>query len=1052
MGNTDLELLGRYVEARDAEAFAELVARHRDMVYAACYRVLGSRADAEDSAQECFLRLARSADSIRTSVAGWLHRVAVRCSLSMHRQNGSRRKMEQEVAGMLGDNAAEPSWDRIRADIDQAIDSLPEALRETLVLHFLEGKPQTAIAEELGLSQPAVSQRIKRALERLRRHLKGAGLAVSAGSLAALLTTHGSEAAPATLVAELGRIALSGIGSSPAATGAGVAATVATKAKIACTLAATLVVGAAVHQALRGPARANQPDPTPPAAPMAAAPSPQLGAVAARLAALATRPEPIDDKRPARTTLAPSPPREPVKPPFPRPARAIVAAEPPGEPVDAQAQAAPAPDAPAATEIEVTRTQTLQRTLSITLGTPDATRLRTDVRALTEDDGAGAVDAPGVALRHHDDADPLLCTLITDVISIAKAALERALPQAETKDMRVYVVDQQGWYETTTTNRRDTIYIQPGAKGIGEYYRADAGPVGILCQAVAELYNPERIPGLERYLTHAHLVPAVTEALGPAPIPTTNATPLAADGAEMLDIITSDDYAPVHPDFAAVVALRAMEEELGLDGLRALLAEIPADAEDPFAALREAAVARDPALSDAFWARDEADALLLEPDGTCLITSFEDDMAFTTAPRHPLGILHAPLVLRPHPRLPLSQSPEWGADGMLSLKFTGDAVQAWMTMGLWDPDWKFKDWRRFSKFEMDFMIESPRPERFRIRLHDDVWHGHGQVYVFNGTVQPGEMVHIDYPLNRETLRGARTWESPYFDGRFRASEVTNIEFMFTDPAAPITLYIDNLRLTPRTGDEPEPAVTALPRATARRTRGPHGAPLPAGTDAGGRGGGMIGRRGTAGADGGVGFGGGGGASAAGGALGPLPGAGGGALPRPGVAVPRPGVAVPRPGVAVPRPGVAVPRPDVALKGDVVAGTVLGPDMQPVAGADVGVNGERGYAQSFDDLFTRTTDENGAFEFEVGVGPERLNFPWSIWARHRERGLVGCVAVQDLPPPERPVSILLTEGSGVTTRILDPEGNPLPGIETSVWLTPRGLGGFAGPRSDQDGNL
>ncbi|MGD8239253.1 MAG: carboxypeptidase-like regulatory domain-containing protein, partial [Armatimonadota bacterium] len=57
-----------------------------------------------------------------------------------------------------------------------------------------------------------------------------------------------------------------------------------------------------------------------------------------------------------------------------------------------------------------------------------------------------------------------------------------------------------------------------------------------------------------------------------------------------------------------------------------------------------------------------------------------------------------------------------------------------------------------------------------------------------------------------------------------------------------------------------------------------------------------------------------------------------------------------------------------------------------------------------------------------------------------------------PPPERPVSILLTEGSGVTTRILDPEGNPLPGIETSVWLTPRDLGGFAGPRSDQDGNL
>jgi hypothetical protein len=49
MGSTDLDLLGRYASGRDAEAFAELVARHRDMVYAACYRVLASRADAEDS-------------------------------------------------------------------------------------------------------------------------------------------------------------------------------------------------------------------------------------------------------------------------------------------------------------------------------------------------------------------------------------------------------------------------------------------------------------------------------------------------------------------------------------------------------------------------------------------------------------------------------------------------------------------------------------------------------------------------------------------------------------------------------------------------------------------------------------------------------------------------------------------------------------------------------------------------------------------------------------------------------------------------------------------
>ena len=43
MDGTDLELLRRYAEASDAEALAELVARNRDMVHAACYRVLGRR-------------------------------------------------------------------------------------------------------------------------------------------------------------------------------------------------------------------------------------------------------------------------------------------------------------------------------------------------------------------------------------------------------------------------------------------------------------------------------------------------------------------------------------------------------------------------------------------------------------------------------------------------------------------------------------------------------------------------------------------------------------------------------------------------------------------------------------------------------------------------------------------------------------------------------------------------------------------------------------------------------------------------------------------------
>ena len=98
MHGTDLELLRRYTEASDAEALAELVARNRDMVYAACYRVLGRRGDAEDAAQECFLQLAQSAGAVKVSVAGWLHRVAVRTALAMQRKSRARGKAEREAA------------------------------------------------------------------------------------------------------------------------------------------------------------------------------------------------------------------------------------------------------------------------------------------------------------------------------------------------------------------------------------------------------------------------------------------------------------------------------------------------------------------------------------------------------------------------------------------------------------------------------------------------------------------------------------------------------------------------------------------------------------------------------------------------------------------------------------------------------------------------------------------------------------------------------------------------------------------------------------------
>lgn len=255
MPRTDLDLLTRYASGRDAEAFAELVARHRDMVYAACRRLLGTCADAEDCTQECFLQLARSADAVKTSVGAWLHRVAVRTSMAMRKRDRRRRQREREAASMPADQATEPSWDEIKAEGDQAIDELPERLREPLVLHFLEGKGQEAVGRELGLSQSAVATRIKGGVQRLRRHLRRAGFVVSTASLAGLLSARALQAAPAALAAELGKIALSGVGPSGAAVGVsgasgGVGALAGATGKVACLVVAALAGGIALQQTL----------------------------------------------------------------------------------------------------------------------------------------------------------------------------------------------------------------------------------------------------------------------------------------------------------------------------------------------------------------------------------------------------------------------------------------------------------------------------------------------------------------------------------------------------------------------------------------------------------------------------------------------------------------------------------------------------------------------------------------------------------------------------------------------------------------------------------
>jgi len=256
MADSELALLQQYARTRDAFAFRKLVEQHQDMVFAACHRVLGNRADAEDAAQNCFLKLAQAAGRLKAPIGGWLHTVAVHGAIDMLRGGNARRARERSVASdARRAGAHETPWADVRGEVDAAIVALPERLRTPIVLYFLEGRTQADVATELGVQPPAVSKRLRRGVESMRRRLKRAGIVAPAVALTAMLTTNTAEAASPVLTATLGKVALAGASSAKAAAVTTGGTLAALKTTAALVVAAGAGAGAVVVQQATNPPR-----------------------------------------------------------------------------------------------------------------------------------------------------------------------------------------------------------------------------------------------------------------------------------------------------------------------------------------------------------------------------------------------------------------------------------------------------------------------------------------------------------------------------------------------------------------------------------------------------------------------------------------------------------------------------------------------------------------------------------------------------------------------------------------------------------------------------
>ncbi len=176
---TDAELVQACLAGR-REAFDAIVERHQRHVYQLCYRFAGNHEDANDLAQDVFIRAYRGLKTFRgqASLGTWLYRIGVNVCLSKAGTKGRSEPLEpllmtnDERVASQEETAADALLRGERAaQVRAAIARLPKKQRATLVLRVYHDLPHEQIAGILGSSVGAVKANFFHALNNLKKLL-----------------------------------------------------------------------------------------------------------------------------------------------------------------------------------------------------------------------------------------------------------------------------------------------------------------------------------------------------------------------------------------------------------------------------------------------------------------------------------------------------------------------------------------------------------------------------------------------------------------------------------------------------------------------------------------------------------------------------------------------------------------------------------------------------------------------------------------------------------------------------------------------------------------
>lgn len=171
----DLALTGRARDG-DAEAFRQLVERHRDRAYAVARRIVRFDADAEEVAQDAFVRAWKALPGFRgeSRFSTWLHRIVVRQALdraeTLARRRGREAALDDAPAAVaaVADAATDFEATHRARRLETLVDGLTPAQRAAVTLYYHEDHSVERTAELLQLPVNTVKTHLRRAREALR--------------------------------------------------------------------------------------------------------------------------------------------------------------------------------------------------------------------------------------------------------------------------------------------------------------------------------------------------------------------------------------------------------------------------------------------------------------------------------------------------------------------------------------------------------------------------------------------------------------------------------------------------------------------------------------------------------------------------------------------------------------------------------------------------------------------------------------------------------------------------------------------------------------------